>query len=194
MEDFKSITVTERKRRKRGKPRLKIKNPTSYKLIGQGAQGAVFKLSSDRCVKIYKNNTAASKERKAMEAGQDKAFMPKLYEAGDNYIEMEYIRGTDLIDYLEETGHFPKRLVKQILGILDDMKNIGFKRIDMRLRHLIVTKDERLKLVDHVNAYEKMKEPVRLLKDLKNEKWLKPFLKKVKKIDPQRYKKWKSMT
>ena len=47
MEDFKSITVTK------GVKTLEIHNPTNYPLIGMGAQGAVFKLSEDKCVKIY---------------------------------------------------------------------------------------------------------------------------------------------
>ena len=47
MEDFKTITVTK------GEKSLEIHNPTTYSLIGMGAQGAVFKLAEDKCVKIY---------------------------------------------------------------------------------------------------------------------------------------------
>ncbi|MFC6600694.1 hypothetical protein ACFQDF_00805 [Ectobacillus funiculus] len=53
MDEFKSIIV------KRGKYdwELEVINPTQLELIGKGAQGAVFKLSEERCVKIYLKET-----------------------------------------------------------------------------------------------------------------------------------------
>lgn len=192
MEDFHSIKVTARKNRKPGQTRLKVDNLTSLELLGQGAQGAVFKLSSDRCIKIYAKPCKAEKERKALEAGAHHAFMPRLYEAGKNYIVMELIQGSDLGHFLHELGEVPKPIVRQVLRILDGMKEMGFTRIDMRLRHILVTKEEKLKVVDHVNAFTaNSKIPTKLLLDLKKEKLLKPFLKKVKKIDPTAYKCWK---
>ncbi|MEW9669816.1 AarF/UbiB family protein [Ammoniphilus sp. 3BR4] len=192
MEDFRSIKVTVREDRKPGQTRLVISNPTSLKLIGQGAQGAVFELSSNRCVKIYAKPNSAERERKALEAGGPHFFMPQLYETGKNYIIMELIQGPDLGQYLDELGEVPKRVVKQVMQIFDSMKKIGFSRIDMRLRHILVTKEEKLKVVDHVNAFSAKSEvPAKLLKDLKKKKLLKPFLKKVKKIDPKTYELWK---
>ncbi|RXT13959.1 AarF/UbiB family protein [Ammoniphilus sp. CFH 90114] len=192
MEDFKSIKVKVREQRKLGETKLKVKNPTTYKLIGQGAQGAVFKLSSKRCVKIYAKKTSAKKELKAIEAGQRMSFMPKLYESAPTYIVMEYIKGKDLKRHLRKHGEVSELIVKQVLDILSNMKKLKFTRLDMRLRHILVTKDEELKVVDHVNAYTtKSSKPRLFLKDLKREKLLKPFLKEVKKIDRALYKEWR---
>lgn len=197
MEDFRDIRVKVRKNRKSGQPKLKIKNSTSYKLIGQGGQGAVFQLSSKRCVKIYPDRTPAESEQAAMKAGQEKPFMPALYETGDRYTVMEYVKGEKLKKYLkkhvEKKDRFPKWLANQIIQVLRDMREVGFNRVDMRIRHVFVVKDRQLKVVDHVNAYRhtEVDKPTLLLTDLKKEKWLKPFLKRVKKIDKTLYQKWK---
>ena len=41
-----------------------------------GAQGAVFKLSEDKCVKIYSDPVQAKMEEEALKAGQHLPFMP----------------------------------------------------------------------------------------------------------------------
>lgn len=59
MNDFTSITVTKSEKS------LEIHNPTSYPLIGKGAQGAVFKLSKNTCVKIFVDPDKAKMEQEA---------------------------------------------------------------------------------------------------------------------------------
>lgn len=103
MEDFKSIRVTE------GIKKVDvIKNPTSFPLIGKGAQGAVFKISSDKCVKICAKPEYAVKEN-VLKIAQNSPTIPRLYEVGQNYIIMEYIEGPTLFQYLESGGSYPKK-------------------------------------------------------------------------------------
>ncbi|MGZ4161268.1 MAG: hypothetical protein ACXVNF_10815, partial [Neobacillus sp.] len=65
MEDFESIRVVSR--RKGDKVEV-VHNPTSYPLIGRGNQGAVFKISSDQCVKIFPKPMHAQSESEALKA------------------------------------------------------------------------------------------------------------------------------
>jgi putative serine/threonine protein kinase len=55
IDDFKQISV------KQGIDQVEINNPTNYPLIGKGKQGAVFKISADKCVKFYWNPNSANK-------------------------------------------------------------------------------------------------------------------------------------
>jgi hypothetical protein len=71
MEDFKTISLTSTKKK------VKVNNPTHYPLIGKGKQGAVFKLSSKRCVKIYSMQEHWEREYNAYKVMQGSHIIPK---------------------------------------------------------------------------------------------------------------------
>ena len=185
MSDFKSIRVT-----KRGKS-LKIYNPTNYKLIGKGAQGAVFKLSEDKCVKIYADEVQATMERRALRAGRHFSFFPKVYRTGRNYIVMEYFNAPTLKEYLRNCTYMPESMTKKLLYMLRKLRRENFTMIDAPLRHIFVTEKEELKIVDHVNAFKRNHPaPIKLLRDLQLMLLKDSFLSQVKKLEPYTYRKW----
>lgn len=103
MHDFRVITVT-----KSTENIMNIYNPTNYALIGQGDQGAVFKISYTHCVKIYVSNEFMAREYSSYQAAENSSLVPKIYEKGVNYIIMEYLRGPSLEHYLQGMGMMPK--------------------------------------------------------------------------------------
>jgi predicted Ser/Thr protein kinase len=107
--DYKSIVVTD------GCPVKIVRNPTSYPLIGRGGNGAVFKLTDDKCVKIYPDENNARNEGKALALGQSSPIFPRLHKAGRKYVVMEYISGAYLDEYLQEKGSITDQVTKQIL-------------------------------------------------------------------------------
>ncbi|MBT2666951.1 hypothetical protein J7J00_15750 [Bacillus sp. ISL-4] len=185
MEDFKTITVTK------GEKSLEIHNPTTYSLIGMGAQGAVFKLSEDKCVKIYSDPVQAKMEEEALKAGKHLPFMPLVYETGPNYIVMEYFNAPTLKEYLRNCTYIPDSIVKKLLYILKELKQAKFTMIDAPLRHIFVVGNEELKVIDHVNSFKRMHPvPLKLLRDLKIILLKESFLAQVKKIEPDTYNEW----
>ncbi|MBT2603256.1 hypothetical protein J7E55_09535 [Bacillus sp. ISL-53] len=189
MEDFKFIKVASL--RKGDKVEV-IHNPTSYPLIGRGNQGAVFKISPDQCVKIFPKPMHAQRESEALKAAQGSPIVAKLYEAGENYIIMEYIEGPSLQEYLKSKGKIKEDITKKILFLIEEMKRLKFTRLDSRLKEIIVTKQGELKMVDLVNHFTKKYEiPQLLLANLEKLGLLSSFLEQVKKIDPQSYLEWK---
>lgn len=188
MEDFKSIIVAYRKGHK-----VKIvHNPTSYPLIGSGKQGAVFKISSDQCVKIHAKQKYALKESKVLEAAQESPIVAKLYEVGANYIVMEYIEGPTLFEYLKSNRVLSEKVTNQILFLLNEMNRLNFTRLDSRLNHIILTGQGELKVIDLVSHFtKKVDRPELLMIHLKRLGLLSSFLEQVKNIDPQSYQKWK---
>lgn len=189
MEDFKSIRV---KKGKDGK-HLEVRNPTSYPLIGQGFQGAVFRLNEQQCVKIYADPTEARNEALALMALQEQSLAPKVFETGPNYIIMEYLKGKDLGTYLRDKGMLPEAISQQILRMIKEMKRAGFSKIDHRMKHFIVTEQEVLRVIDLVNVNKKdpkTRQPIKLLKRLKELGLLPAFLEQAKKLEPGLYEEW----
>ncbi|MFJ7684886.1 hypothetical protein [Peribacillus butanolivorans] len=187
MEDFKTITVSK------GEKSLEIHNPTTYSLIGMGAQGAVFKLAEDKCVKIYSDPVQARMEEEALKAGQHLPFMPVVYETGSNYIVMEYFNAPTLKEYLRNCTYIPDSIVKKLLYILQELKQAKFTMIDAPLRHIFVLGNEELKVIDHVNSFKRMHPvPLKLLRDLKIILLKDSFLAQVKKLEPDTFNEWEN--
>ncbi|MGW6298636.1 hypothetical protein [Peribacillus butanolivorans] len=187
MEDFKTITVSK------GEKSLEIHNPTTYSLIGMGAQGAVFKLAEDKCVKIYSDPVQARMEEEALKAGQHLPFMPVVYETGSNYIVMEYFNAPTLKEYLRNCTYIPDSIVKKLLYILKELKQAKFTMIDAPLRHIFVLGNEELKVIDHVNSFKRMHPvPLKLLRDLKIILLKDSFLAQVKKLEPDTFNEWEN--
>ncbi|MFE4242177.1 hypothetical protein [Peribacillus butanolivorans] len=187
MEDFKTITVSK------GEKSLEIHNPTTYSLIGMGAQGAVFKLAEDKCVKIYSDPVQARMEEEALKAGQHLPFMPVVYETGSNYIVMEYFNAPTLKEYLRNCTYIPDSIVKKLLYILKELKQAKFTMIDAPLRHIFVLGNEELKVIDHVNSFKRMHPvPLKLLRDLKIILLKDSFLAQVKQLEPETFNEWEN--
>ncbi|MDR7080250.1 RIO-like serine/threonine protein kinase [Neobacillus niacini] len=191
MNDFKSITVT-----REGDNEVEVvHNPTPFPLVGRGKHGAVFKISSDQCVKIYVKQKNILKESEALKATQDSPIVPKLYEVGENYVVMEYIEGPTLEQYLEAKGIITEGITSKILSLIQEMKRLNFARLDPRLRNILVTNQEELKIIDLVHSFKTKKDrpdrPEYLMADLKNLGILSSFLDQVKHLDPESYQEWK---
>lgn len=185
MADFKLIKVTK------GPKTLLIDNPTNFPLIGMGAQGAVFQLSEERCVKIYSNTLQAQMELEALKAGQHLAFFPRLYGYGENYIVMEYFNAPTLKEYLRNCTYIPESIAKKLLYILGEMRKAQFTMVDAPLRHIFVLENEELKVIDHVNAFKRIHPvPLKLLRDLNMMLLKESFLSLVRKFEPDTYQTW----
>ena len=186
-EDFEQISVS-RIVEPDGSRRLIIDNPTNYRLIGKGIQGAVFQLDHERCVKFYVRPSFVHKELMAIHAAKGLSFMPAIFQRGTNYIVMEYIEGPTLSEYLRKSKELKKTISQQILQIQRELKNAGFTRIESKLSHFIVTKGEVLKIVDHSDAFSYIQQyPNELFEDLKKMGLLKVFLEHAKELDPERF-------
>lgn len=188
MNDFNSISVE----RKGKNEELTVHNPTSYPLIGKGIQGAVFKISENRCVKIFLKSKNVIKEKEAMIKAQSLPFMPKFFESGKNYIIMEYIEGPSLRDYLIGQGTIPSSITQQLVKMKKEMMRLGFTNLDRCVtRHIFVNKDGILKVVDHANSYDKKPIPVRLLNTISELELIDIFMQQVQQMDAELYREWK---
>jgi predicted Ser/Thr protein kinase len=181
MEDYKQISVTSGSSKK-----LLINNPTSFVLIGQGSQGAVFQLDSSRCIKVYDSEAIALKERNAYIKSIGSPIMPRLYEIGYKYLIMEYIKGTNLKEYLLKKNKLPLEITKELIKMFYEMKRLRFLRRDESLRHILISDKKKLKLVDHVYAYSlKNPIPIKFFRQLSELGMLDQFIEQGHKLAPE---------
>ncbi|MBO8172192.1 MAG: hypothetical protein H0Z33_09900 [Bacillaceae bacterium] len=186
-QDFRDIQV-----RKTDKKVETVVNPTCFPEVGNGRQGVVYRISPRKCVKIYDSRKQAMKEIKSYIMAQGSSITPKIHEFGSRYMLMEYLDGKNLNKYLREKGKISRSMTRKILKLLKKMKKSGFVDRDPRLRHIFITRRGKLKVIDLVNVYKrKRKYPIRMIKDLSKIGLDRAFLKKVRKLEPDTYKRWK---
>jgi predicted Ser/Thr protein kinase len=170
---------------------LIVDNPTELKLIDKGAHGAVFRIDNNRCVKIYADKHNAEKEATTYRRGQGSEIIPKLYEVGDNYIIIEYLKGETLWKHLSHKREISYELAQKIVNLLKEMKRLGFTRIDSSMRHIFITDGQKLKVIDLVYAYVRNDtKPVKIFRELSTLGLVNSFMEHVKKIDKALYMEW----
>lgn len=187
MEKFWAIVA-----KNKGKP--STKNLKKYKLIGKGADGSVFQLTTDRCVKIFEKVQTKELELKALQVGQSSPVIPRLYEDGPNYIVMEYVKGISLPQYLKKEKQLPEPIVKKILAMLTELERVGFERRDTEVRHILFNENMEVKVIDLKRAFGSFRSnPSKLLDGLKKKGYLEEFMQHVKNLNPSLYNEWKSI-
>lgn len=173
---------------------ISIKDLVGYKKIGQGSDGSIFQLTSEKCIKIFKREEAFRNELFAYEAGASSSVIPTLYEYGRNYIMIEYINGPSLKNYLKNEKELSESTAQKLIFMLDEFKRIGFTKQDTQIRHIFINELGEIKVIDHKRAFSRTTNvPLRLLKDLKEIGFLDEFLKHVKIVDLSLYNKWKGL-
>lgn len=187
MEEFWAIIATN-------KGTISIKDLKGYKLIGKGADGSVFQLTPERCIKVFEKEQTKKMELKALQVGQSSLVIPRLYEDGPNYIIMEYVNGISLPQYLKKEKQLPEPIVKKILAMLVELKTIGFDRCDTEVRHILFDEHMEIKVIDLKRAFGSVRSnPSKLLKGIKKKGYLEEFMYHVKNLNPTIYKEWKNI-
>jgi RIO-like serine/threonine protein kinase len=168
---------------------VEVSNPTSFRLIGSGAQGAVFLIDEHRCVKIYNTKQSLDRELHALQLGGKIGICPKVYFWGENFIVMEYLTHPSLFEYLEKNP-LTKELTIKIIDLLDSFEKIGYNRFDHSARHIYVVPDGKWKVIDVVHIIKP--QPVFLAKKLISDMGVnaEEFVRFVQEISPKWYKRW----
>lgn len=162
-----------------------------YQLIGDGKDGEIYLLTQNQCVKIFYLKETKAKEYQALAIGQSSPVFPRIYAHGDNYIIMEYIKGTSLSHHMKKERTISKELTKKILHMLDEFKKLGFTKWDTEVRHVLINEEGNIKVIDHKRAFtSNNKIPEKLLKGIKKYKLLNEFLANVQQINPSLFKEW----
>ncbi|MDL5377683.1 protein kinase family protein [Exiguobacterium mexicanum] len=120
-------------------------------LHGIGRSAAVFRIKATRLViKVFFPGYThiAAEEAVIYRTLEGLPQFPGLYEAGPNYIVIDYIEGKTLFECLIEGIWIDPAYIKQVDEALIAARRLGLTPSDVHLRNLILTPDGRLYLID----------------------------------------------
>jgi predicted Ser/Thr protein kinase len=168
-----------------------VDNPTGYKLLGKGHQGAVFKIDDNRCVKIYCRSQDLERELHCLKLGAKVGICPQVFFSGDNFIVMEYMNCPTVLEYLENNP-INKELTVKLIELLDLFEKAGYNRFDHSLRHIYLVPDDKLRIIDVVHMIKS--QPVNLADKIISEMGAntEDFIQFVQEISPKWYNRWKN--
>lgn len=160
--------------------------------IGEGAQGRVYRIDSSRCIKIYKKEKYRRRELECLQRGAGDPLFPTVHEWGSEYLIREYIDGIPLIEYLRKHP-LTEEISQQILSVFHTLERLQFRRLDVRLDHLIINKDARIRLIDPTNLmHMRESHPKRILAGLRSLGMDREFLQFVRKVEPKLADAWRA--
>jgi predicted Ser/Thr protein kinase len=161
------------------------------KLLGKGTQGKVYKIDTEKCIKIFKSPGVCSDEFETLFMAQGDHHFPKLYSAGDKFIIRECINGIELNKYLQQYP-LTTSMSEKLLALYEAMIKVGFKRLDSAIFHIFITSNGDLKLIDTSKAMrKKTKYPKLILNALKQLGYQECFLDFVKQRRPELFQMWR---
>ncbi|MGM9949441.1 MAG: protein kinase family protein [Lysinibacillus sp.] len=139
--------VMEKKRRI---PRLKSYSD-ALQLIGTGRSAHVFKVRDEQvALKVFfpQKVHIAAEEAAIYRKLPSSSYYPSLYEAGNNYIAIDYLDGLTLFQSLENGIYIPEEKIHAINDALDMARKAGLNPSDIHLKNIIITSKQEVKLID----------------------------------------------
>lgn len=166
---------------------------TKLKLIGQGHQGKVYMLPNDKVLKIFYNPEACKKQLEVLMSAKNSRFFPTVYDFDSYSIVMSFVYGSRL-SYFLRNNNINKSLSIELVKLIDELKKLGFTRLDARLGHIFLQPDDTVKVIDPRESYERIQPyPKSMLKGLQKHGDLMLFFDYIKHDYPEYYKSWRKM-
>jgi predicted Ser/Thr protein kinase len=166
---------------------------TKLKMIGQGHEGKVFMIPEDKVLKVFHNPESCRKQLEVLTNAKNSRFFPTVYDFDSYSIIMSFVYGSRLSFYLRQQN-INKSLSLELVRLIDELKRLGFTRIDARLGHIFLQPDDTVKVIDPRGSYEKVcVYPKSLLKGLQKHGDLRSFFDYIKEDYPEYYKGWRKL-
>jgi predicted Ser/Thr protein kinase len=128
-----------------------INHDPSLQLIGEGRSAFVFRiLSTNFALKVFfpSHEHTAIEEAEIYKKLEGISYFPHLYDAGKNYIVIDYIEGTTLFDCLRKGIRVSKKHIEDIDHALDMARGCELNPSDIHLKNLFITSQDTVKLID----------------------------------------------
>ena len=163
----------------------------NLKLLGKGSQGIVYLLNEHTCIKVYHRPEFLPLELEVLLKARNEPFFPQVYEWGEDYMIREYIPGLGLKEYLRRYPLTPE-ISYQLAELFLAFERLGFRRLDTRFAHILVTPAGRIKTIDPANAMRKQSHyPKKFLSQLEKANCKKTFFRHLQEMYPLLYDRWK---
>lgn len=124
------------------------------KLLGSGAEGAVYLSPEGYVLKNFRSKKAADHEAFILSKAEDSRFFPNVILQVSNMMVREYVGGENLLEYLQK-HKLSYKLVTEIVDFIEDIKRLGFKRLNIRNSHIFINEKEELMVIDPRKSFTK---------------------------------------
>lgn len=131
----------------------------SLTLVGTGRSAFVFRIkASNKAMKLFfpAFSYIAKEEAEIYKILQNIDYYPSIYEAGPNYIVMDYIEGRTLFECLSTGQLITSSHLKEIDYALSLATQQGLNPSDIHLRNIFITSTGAIKIID-VARFRQMK-------------------------------------
>lgn len=148
-------------------------------LLGTGAEGSVYLTPEGFALKRFNTIKAAKKEVAILDNVKDSRFFPNVIIRISNIVVREYVQGDNLSQYLRANG-LSYSLSIELIELIEDLKRLKFKRINVRNAHLFIDKNQKVMVIDPRKPYTKVTPyPKNIVKILLKQNLFDIFLKNV---------------
>lgn len=124
-------------------------------LLGSGAEGSVYLTSEGLALKCFNNIKAAKKEASILDSTKNSRFFPNVIIRISNILVRDYVNGENLSNYLSKNG-LSYSLSIELIDLIEDLKILKFRRINIRNAHIFINKNEKLMVIDPRKPYTKI--------------------------------------
>lgn len=160
------------------------------KLLGEGHHGKVYTITDDRVIKVCKDSKSCIYEAFILTRTEGSIHFPKLYEFDEHIIIRDYVGGESLQHYIKKKG-LSKRLCLNLLELLEEFKTLGFTKLDIRCKDIMVQENEFLMVIDPKSCFtRRVNYPRHLMKGLEKLGVLDIFLSIIREVRPDLYLQW----
>ncbi|WP_297713114.1 serine/threonine protein kinase [Clostridium sp.] len=148
-------------------------------LLGYGAEGSVYLTPEGFALKRFNTIKAAKKEVAILDNVKDSRFFPNVIIRISNIVVREYVQGDNLSEYLKANG-LSYSLSIELIELIEDLKRLKFKRINIRNAHIFIDKNQKVMVIDPRKPYTKVTPyPKNIVKILLKQNLFDTFLKNV---------------
>lgn len=160
------------------------------KFIGSGAEGRVYLTEEGYALKWFKDLKAAENEEKILKVTEDSIFFPKCILRIGNILIREYADGENLYEYIKKHG-LSYKLSIEIIELIEDLKRLKFKRLNVRNAHIFVNSSGNIMVIDPRGSFTKNTPyPKDIIKVLLKVDLYDKFLKDILKYKPELLSYW----
>ncbi|WP_210468745.1 protein kinase family protein [Sporosarcina sp. 6E9] len=128
-----------------------VSHDDSLKHIGTGRSAFVFKIKScNKAIKVFFPEfiDIAKEEAEIYQMLQNIAYYPSIYDAGLNYIVIDYIEGSTLFECVSQGKFIQPTHIKEIDYALSLAIEQGLNPSDIHLRNLFISKNDEIIIID----------------------------------------------
>lgn len=166
-------------------------NLLDCKLLGSGHNGIIYLLPGEKVIKICYDIRSCKKEYEILKRIGKNRYFPRVYGMTGNYMIRDYVDGIPLKKHIKKHG-LDRALAIKLIELLEEFERLGFKKLDLRCKDIMLRPDGSLMVIDPKKFFTKRRDfPRHLSKGLYKLGVLEFFLKVVSEERPRLYRRWK---